>query len=45
MLPIPVGVAPQLHLIREDAREIKESPHVFFCNVPSTEYEVDGKFP
>lgn len=45
MLPIPVGVAPQLHLVREDAREIKGSPHAFFCNVPFAEYEVDGKFP
>lgn len=46
MLPVPVGVAPQLHLIRtEDARKIKGSPHAFFCNIPFPEYKVDGKFP
>lgn len=45
MLPIPVGVAPQLHHIRrEDARKIKGSPHAFFCNTPFPEYEVDRKF-
>lgn len=46
MLPIPVGVAPQLHHIRwEDARKIKGSPHAFLCNIPFPEYKVGGKFP
>lgn len=46
MLPVPVGVASQLHHIRqEDTRKIKGSSHGFFCNMPFPEYETDGKFP
>jgi len=46
MLPIPVGVAPQLHHIRrEDARKIKGSPDAFFCNTPFPEHAVVGRFP